>query len=111
MASSPHKIFVPTLDIDLVWHTHQLFSEEYQYDCIKYVGRFVDQWVIFVSNIFLFKISDVHSSNDKVEGSKLSSAFDETCKAWKVGNKKLIWNIWISLTTATNAIEKIPRAI
>ena len=41
-------------------------------------------------NIFLFKISDVHSSNDKVEGSKLSSEFDETCKAWKVGNKKLI---------------------
>ena len=37
-------------------------------------------------NILLFKISDVHSSNDKVEGSKLSSAFDETCEAWKVKN-------------------------
>ena len=43
MASSPRKIFVPTLDIDLVWHTHQLFSEQYQPDCTKYVGRFVDQ--------------------------------------------------------------------
>ena len=35
-------------------------------------------------NTLLFKISDVHSSNDKVEGSKLSSAFDDTCEAWKV---------------------------
>ena len=38
----------------------------------------------FFFNILFFKISDVHSSNDKVEGSKLSSAFDETCEAWKV---------------------------
>ena len=35
-------------------------------------------------NILLLKISDVHSSNDKVEGLKLSSAFDITCEAWKV---------------------------
>ena len=35
-------------------------------------------------NILLLNISDVHSSNDKVEGSKLSSAFDITCEAWRV---------------------------
>ena len=93
MASSPGTIFVPTLDIDLVWHTHQLISEKYHYDCTKYVGHFVDQWAIFVFNISLFKISDVHYSNDKVEGSKLSSAFDITCEAWKVKNTFLIWNI------------------
>ena len=43
MALSPTAFFVPTLDIDLVWHTHQLISEKYQSDCTKYVGRFIDQ--------------------------------------------------------------------
>ena len=87
MASSPATFFVPTLDIDLVWHTHQLFSEKYQSDCTQYVGRFIDQSVLFVCLFFLdvcFKISDVLSSDDKVEGLELSSAFDITCKAWKV---------------------------
>jgi hypothetical protein len=40
------------------------------------------------SKFFLFivynKISDVLSSNDKVEALELSSAFDITCEAWKV---------------------------
>jgi hypothetical protein len=35
--------YVPTLDIDLVWHTHQLNSLQYERDCFEYVGRFVDQ--------------------------------------------------------------------
>lgn len=26
MSSSPASFFVPTLDIDLVWHTHQLMA-------------------------------------------------------------------------------------
>ena len=39
-----------------------------------------------ILNILLFKTSDAHSSNDKVEGSKLSSAFDITCEAWRVKN-------------------------
>jgi hypothetical protein len=43
MASSPATFFVPTLDIDLVWHTHQLISAKYQSDCTTYVGRFIDQ--------------------------------------------------------------------
>ena len=86
MASSPATFFVPTLDIDLVWHTHQLLPEKYQSDCTQYVGRFIDQWVFFVF-FFLavcFIISDVLSSDDQVEGPELSSAFDITCEAWKV---------------------------
>lgn len=44
MATSPGTFFVPTLDIDLAWHTHQLKGDIYQADCKTYVGRYVDQW-------------------------------------------------------------------
>ncbi|CAA7259398.1 unnamed protein product [Cyclocybe aegerita] len=64
MASSPASFFVPTLDIDLVWHTHQLMPSKYESDCKAYIGRFIDH-------------------DDKVEGLHLSSAFDITCCAWK----------------------------
>ncbi|KIM42763.1 hypothetical protein M413DRAFT_123346 [Hebeloma cylindrosporum] len=64
MSSSPASFFVPTLDIDLVWHTHQLFPQKYSSDCEQYLRRFIDH-------------------DDKVEGVRLSSAFDITCRAWK----------------------------
>ncbi|KAF8165958.1 hypothetical protein B0H34DRAFT_648995 [Crassisporium funariophilum] len=64
MSSSPASFFVPTLDIDLVWHTHQLMPVKYEADCNNHVRRFIDH-------------------DDKVEGLRLSSAFDITCRAWK----------------------------
>ncbi|KAJ7448314.1 hypothetical protein FB451DRAFT_1053890 [Mycena latifolia] len=64
MASSPASFFVPTLDIDLAWHTHQLMAIKYSTDTMKYVGRFIDH-------------------DDKVEESQLATCFDITCRAWK----------------------------
>ncbi|KAF5334224.1 hypothetical protein D9611_014332 [Ephemerocybe angulata] len=64
LSSSPASFFVPTLDIDLAWHTHQLTSKQYEGDCLAYVGRYIDH-------------------DDKVDGIRLSSAFDLTCRAWK----------------------------
>jgi len=43
MTSSPASFFVPTLDIDLAWHSHQLRAKSYESDCAKYVKRYVDQ--------------------------------------------------------------------
>ncbi|KAG0707493.1 hypothetical protein DFH29DRAFT_895981 [Suillus ampliporus] len=63
MASLPSEFFVPTLDIDLVWHTHQLKAIKYLADCRRLVGRCVDH-------------------NDKVDEGKLSDAFDSTSRAW-----------------------------
>ncbi|KAI0051192.1 hypothetical protein FA95DRAFT_1628258 [Auriscalpium vulgare] len=63
MASSPGSFLVPTLDIDLVWHTHQLTGPRYQTDCRKTVERYVNH-------------------DDKVEEMYLSNAFDLTCRAW-----------------------------
>ncbi|KAG5637807.1 hypothetical protein H0H81_003139 [Sphagnurus paluster] len=64
MSSSSAVFYVPTLDIDLAWHTHQLLGDTYNNDCMTYVGRYVDH-------------------NDKVEEEKLASSFDITCRAWK----------------------------
>ena len=43
LSASPASFFVPTLDIDLVWHTHQLMVRRYADNCKKYVGRYIDQ--------------------------------------------------------------------
>ncbi|KAK0236838.1 hypothetical protein EDD85DRAFT_1007048 [Armillaria nabsnona] len=64
MFSSPAGFFVPTLDIDLVWHTHQLTARQYSHHCLEYVHRFADH-------------------DDKVAENKLSNAFDITCRAWQ----------------------------
>ncbi|SJL02690.1 uncharacterized protein ARMOST_06024 [Armillaria ostoyae] len=64
MSSSPAGFFVPTLDIDLVWHTHQLMARQYSRDCLEHVHRFADH-------------------DDKVAENRLSRAFDITCRAWQ----------------------------
>ncbi|KAI0248716.1 hypothetical protein BJV78DRAFT_1276476 [Lactifluus subvellereus] len=64
MSSTQHMLVVPTLDIDLVWHSHQLSGPRYQKDCKTNVGRYVDH-------------------DDKVEQFHLSDAFDATCRAWE----------------------------
>ncbi|KAG1876823.1 hypothetical protein C8R48DRAFT_591090 [Suillus tomentosus] len=63
MAESPDSFLVPTLDIDLGWHTHQLMASQYQKDCLSLVGRYVDH-------------------DDKVEEGHLATSFDLTCRAW-----------------------------
>ncbi|KAF8076953.1 hypothetical protein FPV67DRAFT_1473294 [Lyophyllum atratum] len=64
LAASPKSQFAPTLDIDLVWHTHQLMGPEYNSDCKTYVGRYIDH-------------------NDKIEEGVLASTFEDTCRAWR----------------------------
>ncbi|KAG5636119.1 hypothetical protein H0H81_009051 [Sphagnurus paluster] len=64
MAASPVAFHVPTLDIDLAWHTHQLLGKSYNDKCMTHVGRYIDH-------------------DDKVEERTLSSSFDVTCRAWK----------------------------
>jgi len=46
MAESQGSFFVPTIDIDLAWHTHQLLARRYQEDCLELVGRYVNQYVV-----------------------------------------------------------------
>ncbi|KAI6101714.1 hypothetical protein EV401DRAFT_1876405 [Pisolithus croceorrhizus] len=64
MAQSSGSFFVPTLDIDLAWHTHQLIAQRYEEECMELVGRYVNH-------------------DDKVEEDKLATSFDVTCRAWQ----------------------------
>ncbi|TEA16288.1 Glycine-rich domain-containing protein 1 [Colletotrichum sidae] len=42
IAAHPGKVMVPTLDVDLVWHTHQLSPQRYRVYSKKTAGRLVD---------------------------------------------------------------------
>ncbi|KAG6334620.1 hypothetical protein ID866_4472 [Astraeus odoratus] len=64
MADTSGSFFVPTLDIDLAWHTHQLTAHQYHEDCLELIGRYVDH-------------------DDKVEEGVLSTSFDVTCRVWQ----------------------------
>ncbi|KAF8549934.1 hypothetical protein OG21DRAFT_1447248 [Imleria badia] len=64
MTAYPSSMLVPTLDIDLVWHTHQLMASRYSVDCEMYIGHYVDHEL-------------------SVTESRLSAAFDDTCRAWQ----------------------------
>ncbi|CAE6416730.1 unnamed protein product [Rhizoctonia solani] len=63
-AHNPGKALVPTLVIDLGWHTHMLSGEGYRNDC----------WRLFEKMV---------GHEDKVEEGKLAGSFDETARLWK----------------------------
>ncbi|KAG8933502.1 hypothetical protein FRC01_008782, partial [Tulasnella sp. 417] len=63
MSSTTGKFAVPTLDIDLAWHTHQLLCSSYR--------KLKDM------------IGVVPDHDDKVSQGALSDAYDKTAEAWK----------------------------
>ncbi|CAE6461890.1 unnamed protein product, partial [Rhizoctonia solani] len=65
MSQLNRKMLVPTLDIDLVWHTHQLKQQDYRTWTLEVLGQFIDH-------------------DDKIEENKLSEAYEQTAKYWEV---------------------------
>jgi hypothetical protein len=65
MAQNPGHMAVPTLDVDLAWHTHQLSpSRYYEYSRAMTTTTFIDH-------------------DDKVDEGKLSDGFEWTSKEYK----------------------------
>ncbi|KAL1983396.1 hypothetical protein VTN96DRAFT_10378 [Rasamsonia emersonii] len=65
MSRYPDKMAVPTLDVDLAWHTHQLSPARYfEFSKQQTKGTFIDH-------------------DDKVEENKLSEGFEWTSKIYK----------------------------
>ncbi|KAK2775485.1 hypothetical protein FQN53_003115 [Emmonsiellopsis sp. PD_33] len=65
ICANPGRMAVPTLDVDLAWHTHQLSPRFYFfYSTHHAVGRFIDH-------------------DDKVAEAKLSDAFEWTSKQYQ----------------------------
>ncbi|KAL9120482.1 MAG: hypothetical protein Q9187_002960 [Circinaria calcarea] len=64
IARYPNKVAVPTLDIDLAWHTHQLSPPSYYAYSVSKTWVFVDH-------------------DDKIDENKLSDAFEWTSKTYQ----------------------------
>ncbi|KAK4050840.1 hypothetical protein OIV83_003262 [Microbotryomycetes sp. JL201] len=62
-ARSPAAFLVPTLDIDLAWHTHQLDPRSYKEHTINLLGHFMDH-------------------DDKVAEHTLFDSFQRTARLW-----------------------------
>ncbi|EER29577.1 hypothetical protein D8B26_003860 [Coccidioides posadasii str. Silveira] len=63
--SNTEVVAVPTLDVDLAWHTHQLSPQRYfTYSVTMTPGKFINH-------------------DDKIESSKLSDGFERTAKAYE----------------------------
>ena len=41
-ASAEEELQVPSLQLDLVWHTHMLFPRRYARECVQIAGRLVN---------------------------------------------------------------------
>ncbi|KAL9131574.1 MAG: hypothetical protein Q9217_000531 [Psora testacea] len=66
----PNQIAVPTLDVDLAWHTHQLSPPAYYDYTVSRTGVFIDH-------------------DDKIDETKLSTAFEWTSKTYQKLYKEL----------------------
>lgn len=62
--SDTFSLLVPTLDIDLAWHTHQLSATAYRADTLRLVKR-------------------IPNHDDAIESNNLHAAYDNTAAAWK----------------------------
>jgi hypothetical protein len=60
---NPKEMVVPTLDVDLAWHTHQLSPKAYYHTTTRHLGKFLDH-------------------DDKVDEKKLSTSFDWMSEAY-----------------------------
>lgn len=64
MAKNPRNVAVPTLDVDLAWHTHQLAPSAYYDFTVGKTAQFIDH-------------------DDKIADNKLDEGFEWTSKAYQ----------------------------
>ncbi|KAJ3058655.1 hypothetical protein HDU99_006706, partial [Rhizoclosmatium hyalinum] len=64
MKAEPTTFLVPTLDVDLMWHTHQCHPLQYQDYGLREMKRVINH-------------------DDSVEAEVLTKSFDQTAKNWK----------------------------
>jgi hypothetical protein len=64
MASDKDKVVVPTLDVDLAWHTHQLSPRAYLAFTFAKTQKFIDH-------------------DDKINEDKLAASFEWTSKTYQ----------------------------
>ncbi|QKX53956.1 uncharacterized protein TRUGW13939_01036 [Talaromyces rugulosus] len=87
----PGNILVPTLDIDLVWHTHQCSAAFYENSMRERTGRYIDH-------------------DDKIGKTALDSGIDETQKLFRLrfGQEYSLCLCWDCEMTLT-MLEKLEK--
>lgn len=85
---SPGTVLVPTLDIDLAWHTHQLSPLQYAAGCETRAGRFIDH-------------------DDKIVQGRLDSGYDKTKELYQLyfGKMYAVCHCW-DCEGITSALER-----
>lgn len=97
MAAFPNNVVVPTFDVDLIWHTHQLCSPNYY-----------DYSIRHCNNVFI-------DHDDKIGDGALGNAFKWTCEAYakltgEPYDKCLCWSCELLEQAAqTSASAKVLR--
>lgn len=83
----PDTMLVPTLDIDLVWHTHQCSAAQYRSDMLERAGRFINH-------------------DDKLSRSVLDNGMEKTRQLFRMrfGHEYLICHCW-DCEAALSAVE------
>lgn len=65
--NDPPVFLVPTYDIDLIWHTHQLHPSAYARDTTSLIGRILDH---------------DDTDTDRGAGKKLNNGYLDSCNRW-----------------------------
>lgn len=92
MAAHPKKTAVPTLDVDLAWHTHQLSPSDYFTYSLAKTAKFIDH-------------------DDKIDEDKLSSSFEWTSKTYqeKYGEVYSECTCWYCETVRTSHVSPVGK--
>jgi hypothetical protein len=88
--TNPGKMMVPTLDIDLAWHTHQLSPSQYYADTPKLAGRYLNH-------------------DDKVVQDKLDTGFTTTRDQYRIrfGKEYRVCGCW-DCEALLSAVADVP---
>ncbi|PSR84241.1 hypothetical protein BD289DRAFT_368883 [Coniella lustricola] len=94
MRDDPHATLVPTLDIDLAWHTHQLSPAHYYRYTTALTSKFVDH-------------------DDKIDEDALADAFKATTRAYqkKYGDVYSECTCWYCETIRSTSTGSVARAL
>ncbi|KAL9942838.1 hypothetical protein ACHAQF_005905 [Verticillium nonalfalfae] len=92
MAANPGEAAVPTLDVDLAWHTHQLSPKAYYEYSVSMTRNFVDH-------------------NDKVDEEKLGVSFEWTSKTYEKKYNEVYaeCRCWYCETVRMQSIPRITK--
>ncbi|XP_048616478.1 uncharacterized protein LOC106353816 isoform X2 [Brassica napus] len=89
-------ISVPTYDIDLIWHTHQLNPSSYYKDMVKIFGNILQH--------------DDTADSATSEGMNLDTVFSGTTAQWEETFGQRYWKASMDTTPHTSAMEETERS-